>query len=92
MADFGGITQSTGFQLNSARPLDLKTMVTTAQRLSLTRVQRWQGMIVYDTDLASWYILETNPASGDITVVGDWAVFNKTTELESLAIAYAVAL
>ena len=74
MSDFGGILQSTGFQLNSSRPLDLKQMCTTVERLNLTFVQRHLGMITFDTDLEVWKILENNPV-GDTTVEGDWGEF-----------------
>jgi len=71
MSDFGGILQSTGFQLNSSRPLDLKTMCTTTERLNLTFVQRFKSMLVLDIDDDKWYMLDNNPAT-DFTVTSDW--------------------
>lgn len=69
-----GIQTASGFSRNTAAPLDVKTMLTTAQRLGLDLVQRWPGMIVYDTDLGIWKKLVTNPA-GDITTETNWLSF-----------------
>jgi len=71
MSDFGGIIQSTGFQLNSQRPVDLKQFCTTTQRLSLTYVQRYKSMLVLDVDEDKWFMLDNNPLT-DITVLSDW--------------------
>ncbi|MEA2036988.1 MAG: hypothetical protein U9O94_05740, partial [Nanoarchaeota archaeon] len=63
------------------RPLDLKQMCTTAERLSLTFVQRHIGMITYDTDLNKWKTLINNPA-GDTTVEVDWEDFGGDESIE----------
>jgi len=47
---------------NTAAPLDAKTQLTTTDRLALTKTQRWLGMITYDTTLATWKELTTDPS------------------------------
>lgn len=74
MTDIPGIQISSGFARNSPGPLDLKTNLTTSERLSLTSVQRWLGMIVYDNELGKWKKLTTNPAT-DTTTESDWIDF-----------------
>ncbi len=83
MAQLSGIKISSSFVLNSGSPLDKKMMLTTAQRLTLTYVQRWGtngGMIVYDTDLGVWKKLINNPVS-DVTTEADWEDFGSGTTI-----------
>jgi len=71
MATIPGIQLSSSFALNSSNPLDQKMRLSTADRLSLAFVQRWQGMIIYDTDLLIWKRLDINPV-GDTTLETNW--------------------
>jgi len=88
MATLPGIQLSSSFALNSSNPVDKKMRLSTADRLSLSYVQRWQGMIVYDTDLNLWKTLPVNQL-GDTTLEANWVNFEFD---EELAIAYAVVL
>ena len=66
-----GIQISSTFARNSAGPVDGKMKLTTTDRLSLSFVQRWLGMLVYDSDLNIWKQLTNNPV-GDTTLEDDW--------------------
>lgn len=76
MADIAGIQLGSQIVANIAKPVDGKMELDTATRLTLSFVQRWLGMIVYDKDLNVWKMLETNP-SGDITIETDWIDFGE---------------
>lgn len=75
MADIPGIQLSTKFSLNTSSPLDGKMRLLTSDRLSLSAVQRWLGMLVYDINLDNWKILINNPI-GDTTTESDWDDFS----------------
>lgn len=72
MVDLPGIQISSSFSKNAKDPLDKKMRLTTSERLSLSNVQRWLGMPVYDTDLKTWKTLINDPA-GDTTTEADWS-------------------
>lgn len=76
MVYINGIQVSSGFSLNSAAPLDKRMMLNTNDRLNLTFVQRWLGMIVFDIDSSKWKILINNPENQDTTSESDWADFS----------------
>lgn len=79
MALIPGIQISSTFARNSAGPVDGKMRLSTTNRLNLSFVQRWLGMLVYDSDLNVWKKLINNPA-GDTTIEDDWVDFTSSSE------------
>ena len=62
---------ASAFLMHGKKPLDKKTQLTTSERLTLTNVQRYLGMIVLDTDLKKRKILIADPQA-DSTQEIDW--------------------